>query len=353
MRVIGCVARFHAPSSHHPLSVIRRIHQSPRSSSRCHGLHIDSSRDNKMEKHDLSTNTVIDNPQAVCEKIALIRDAGPSKFQVIADFDATLTRYWVNGRRGMTSHGLLQQGNSYYDAKRQELYEYYHPLEISPAIPVEEKTSLMEEWWGKTHGLLIEGGLTFDAIKKSVADSSIAFREGVVELFEFLEEKDIPVLIFQQISSAGLADVIEEVLRQKLHRTFKNVRIVSNRMVFDDNGCLVSFKGKLIHVLNKNEHALDMAAPLHDQLGDTKGADEDTARVKLRTNVLLLGDHLGDLSMSDGLKYENRISVGFLNDNIDKSLQIYRSAFDIVYLNDAPISGVVDLVSQLFPTEAS
>ncbi|OMO73791.1 JAB1/Mov34/MPN/PAD-1 [Corchorus olitorius] len=26
--------------------------------------------------------------------------------------------------------------------------------------------------------------------------------------------------------------------------------------------------GKLIHVLNKNEHALDMAAPLHDQMGD-------------------------------------------------------------------------------------
>jgi len=41
--------------------------------------------------------------------------------------------------------------------------------------------------WGKTHELLIEGGLTYDAIKKSVANSSIAFREGVSELFEFLE----------------------------------------------------------------------------------------------------------------------------------------------------------------------
>lgn len=41
--------------------------------------------------------------------------------------------------------------------------------------------------WSKTHELLIEGGLTYDAIKKSVANSSIAFREGVTELFEFLE----------------------------------------------------------------------------------------------------------------------------------------------------------------------
>lgn len=41
--------------------------------------------------------------------------------------------------------------------------------------------------WSKTHDLLIEGGLTYDAIKNSVANSSIAFREGVTELFEFLE----------------------------------------------------------------------------------------------------------------------------------------------------------------------
>lgn len=41
--------------------------------------------------------------------------------------------------------------------------------------------------WEKTHGLLIEGGLTYDAIKKSVADATISFRDGVVQLFEFLE----------------------------------------------------------------------------------------------------------------------------------------------------------------------
>jgi len=41
--------------------------------------------------------------------------------------------------------------------------------------------------WEKTHGLLIEGGLTLEAITKSVSDAAIAFREGVVELFEYLE----------------------------------------------------------------------------------------------------------------------------------------------------------------------
>ncbi|XP_024017471.1 7-methylguanosine phosphate-specific 5'-nucleotidase isoform X2 [Morus notabilis] len=290
---------------------------------------------------------VVADPQLLDDKISAIRTAGPTKLQVIADFDATLTRYWVNGRRGTSSHGLLRQGNPEYDKKRRDLYYHYHPLEFSPTIPIDEKTKLMEEWWGKTHALLIEGGLTCDAIKQSVADSIIAFREGVAELFELLEEKDIPILIF----SAGLADIIEEVLRQKFHKSFKNVKIVSNRMVFNESGHLVAFKGKTIHSLNKNEHALEMAAPLHDQLGDVDGPTYDNSSVKTRTNVLLLGDHLGDLGMSDGLNYETRISVGFLNDNIENSLDNYRNAFDIVYLNDAPMSGVVKLVSQLWSSD--
>jgi cytosolic 5'-nucleotidase 3 len=33
----------------------------------------------------------------------------------------------------------------------------------------------------KTHGLLIEGGLTYEDIKKYVADASIAFQDGVVD----------------------------------------------------------------------------------------------------------------------------------------------------------------------------
>ncbi|CAA6663565.1 unnamed protein product [Spirodela intermedia] len=268
---------------------------------------------------------VIGDPESLAKKKAAIRDLGPAKLQVIADFDGTLTRYWIDGCRGQTSHGLLQQSDPVYDAKRQALYEYYHPLE-----------------WDKTHSLLIEGGLTYNDIQKSVSNANIAFRNGVVELFEFLEEKGVPVLVF----SAGLADIIEEVFRQKLHRSFKNIKIVSNRMVFD-NGRLVAFKGKTIHVLNKNEHALDMAAPVHEQLGEGNGSNGDNMSVKKRTNVLLLGDHTGDLGMSDGLNYENRIAIGFLNNNVEESLKTYSEAFDVVFTNDGSMHGVLQLVSQL------
>lgn len=78
----------------------------------------------------------------------------------------------------------------------------------------------------------------------------------------------------------------------------------------------MSISGRIIHVLNKNEHALEMATPLHDDDGNLVGgkniADVGAAIVQGRSNVLLLGDHLGDLGMSDGVDYDNRISVGFL-----------------------------------------
>lgn len=55
-----------------------------------------------------------------------------------------------------------------------------------------------------------------------------------------------------------------------------------------------------------------MAAPVHGNPGDPNGFMDDYSLVKKRTNVLLLGDHIGDLGMSDGLNYDNRIAVGFL-----------------------------------------
>eukprot|EP01018_Ginkgo_biloba_P010753 Gb_30867 [translate_table: standard] len=198
-------------------------------------------------------------------------------------------------------------------------------------------------WWEKTHGLLVEGGLTYAAIRNSVANSVIDFREGMIQLFDILEKNGVPILIF----SAGLADIIEEkghiqnnvrptveqVMRQKLNRNFKNVKVVSNRMVFDANGNLTGFRGKTIHVLNKNEHAIEMAAPIHDKLGSSDELDDNGASVvKDRTNVLLLGDHIGDLGMSNGLNYKNRISIAFLNDNVEKWVETYKQAFDIVLL---------------------
>lgn len=54
------------------------------------------------------------------------------------------------------------------------------------------------------------------------------FRDGYKVFFEHLAEHQIPLLIF----SAGVGDVLEEVIRQN-HVFHPNVQVISNYMDFD------------------------------------------------------------------------------------------------------------------------
>lgn len=66
------------------------------------------------------------------------------------------------------------------------------------------------------------------------ANNGVLFRDGCNDLFKLLHCHKIPLLIF----SAGLGDIIEEVLRQR-STYYDNMKVVSNFMKYDKN---VSFK---------------------------------------------------------------------------------------------------------------
>jgi hypothetical protein len=83
--------------------------------------------------------------------------------------------------------------------------------------------------------------------------------------------------------------------------------------------------GRLIHVLNKDESGIRGTSYFQE--------------VSSRSNVILLGDHLGDLRMAEGLSHEVCLTVGFLNDKAATDpvhLDIYTKSFDVVIL--APFS---------------
>ena len=65
-------------------------------------------------------------------------------------------------------------------------------------------------------------------------------------------------------------------------------------------GVLTGFKGELIHSFNKHEVSTHQP--------------EYFERNRHRTNVILMGDTLGDLRMADGLPdTKNLLTIGFLN----------------------------------------
>ncbi|KAL0992766.1 hypothetical protein UPYG_G00098110 [Umbra pygmaea] len=269
---------------------------------------------------ELSNPSVcMSDPQRVEEIIEAIQKAGPNTLQVISDFDMTLTRFAYNGKRCPTCHNILDNSKLISEEGKSQLKELlhtYYPIEIDTNRPVEEKQPLMVEWWTKAHELLVQEHIKKDLLQEAVRESDAMLREGYQLFFDHLQEHSVPLLIF----SAGIGDVLEEVIRQAgvFH---PNVNVISNYMDFDETGTLKAFKGELIHIYNKREGALLNTGHFQE--------------LKSRHNVLLLGDSLGDLTMADGVhSMENILKIGFLNDKVEERMSCYVNAYDIVLVKD-------------------
>uniref|UniRef100_A0A665TNM2 5'-nucleotidase, cytosolic IIIB n=1 Tax=Echeneis naucrates TaxID=173247 RepID=A0A665TNM2_ECHNA len=151
--------------------------------------------------------------------------------QVISDFDRTLTRFTHNGKTVATTHSKYTDYCSVFvvgSLQMKELLNTYYPIEIDSNRSAEEKLPLMVEWWTKVHELLIQQKIRKDMLTQAVKESNAMLRDGYKEFFEHLAEHQVPLLIF----SAGVGDILEEVIRQ--NQVFhSNVHIISNYMDFD------------------------------------------------------------------------------------------------------------------------
>ncbi|XP_024140183.1 7-methylguanosine phosphate-specific 5'-nucleotidase [Oryzias melastigma] len=274
----------------------------------------------KTEMPELSKGSVMmRDRRRVEETIRAMRRAGAGRLQVISDFDMTLSRFAHNGRRVPTTHNILDNRlliDEECTIKMKELLNTYYPIEIDASRSAKEKLPHMVEWWTKVHELLIEQRIRKDMLARAVKESRTMLRDGYKAFFDGLYESRVPLLIF----SAGVGDVLEEVIRQN-HVFHANVHVISNYMDFDHTGVLRAFKGQLIHTFNKREGAVTQAAALSQLQG--------------RPNVLLLGDSLGDLTMADGVSDPRHVlTVGFLNDQVEERKESYVNAFDVVLVRD-------------------
>lgn len=175
---------------------------------------------------------------------------------------------------------------------------------------MDAKITYMEEWVHKAHDLLLKYDFKRSLLPTAVRHANVAIRDGLNDLLALSEVRmcrlrllhgghvlyaawgvfsvwiltllftnrshprlspshiepppthihgmqraDVPFLVF----SAGIADVIEEVCRQQLHHPLpRNVHIVSNRMLFDEEEAgdgggdkLTGFTEPVFHVFNK------------------------------------------------------------------------------------------------------
>lgn len=265
--------------------------------------------------------------------IEQFRADGPNRLHVISDFDRTLTYGMDNGIKTPSIISMLRDGNHLSEAyarKAHALFDHYHPIEIDPALSLEQKKGAMHEWWTAHNALLLEEGLSRADLEDIVHNGYVRFRAGAAEWLDLLHKYNIPLIVF---SASGCGDAVR-MFFQKINRNYPNIYYVVNRFLFNKEGRAIGAQEPLIHTFNKDEAVL-------------AEIPEIFKAVRARHNVLLLGDSLGDAGMSNGFISATILKVGFLNDDDAQQREAYRKVFDIVLEGDGDFAMINKLTKEI------
>ncbi len=274
-------------------------------------------------------NILTTNPKKFEELKRKFKESGIEKIFILADFDRTLVKAFVNGKKVASLISVLRDENYLtpdYPDKAKALFEKYHAVEMDLDISLEEKSQLMKEWWTKHFELLIASGLNKKDLEKAVESNNLVLRDGIPKFLNTLKDNNIPLVI---LSSSGLGQEAISLYLEKKDLLSDNIHVISNSFEWDKEGKAVLVKEPIIHMLNK------------------KIGDYSIEVIKDKTNVLLLGDSLSDIEMIQGFDYENIIKIGFLNEDIDNNLERYKEAYDIVITKDSSAEYINTLLSEI------
>lgn len=299
--------------------------------------------------------------ESVMKKLNSACEDGASKLCVMADFDFTITKRWIN-------EGKTTCPSTYDVIKRSELIDKhcsdnmkalflkYWPIETDPHMSVEEKTPFIVEWLGLEMKAMKEAGLTERKLALMMETHGLVPRDHFSKFCATISNAQVPFIV----STAGLADVVEGALRGWNLYT-DNMAIIGNRFSWDpETGSLLGIKGEIVHTLNKEVSMKNFFADpssndnaTHNNNRDNGSGENATFRHP-RPNVILLGDSLGDARMTLDLDFApNVIKIGFLNDAVpDSKLEAFLSTFDIVLINEDSVDVPLALVAAICDNRA-
>lgn len=280
-------------------------------------------------------NVLIISPQKFDLTKNAMQRSGAGKAHFLVDFDRTLTKYQISGKKVPSLISILRDGNyltSDYGSKAQALFDKYHPLELDQSISIERKRDLMKQWWREHFDLLIKSGLKKGDIDSVVRSGKVELREGCPGLLKFLHGKDIPVVI---MSNSGLGNYAIEGFLKNANCYFENIHIISNQFVWDCQGRAVGILEPIMHGGGKVSILVQDYPQIFQKISERK-------------NVILIGDNESDVDMVEGFDCDNLLKIGFLNDKIEEGLETYKKVYDALILNDSSMEFVLSLSKEIF-----
>ncbi len=278
-------------------------------------------------------NIIVSNP----EKIKIIKneiiDWWKENLHIISDFDRTLTQAYSDWKYRASLISVLYEEwylSKKYQKTAQWFFAYYHPIEVDNNISIEDKKRAMEEWRTKHKILLIKEWISKQDIYKAMKSQNINLRKWSKKFFELLNKNNIPLVI---LSAWWLWTLSIEKYLKNQNSMYDNICLIGNEFVRDRDKA-VDFKKPIIHSLNKDETVIKEFPKIYEKVKDKK-------------NVILLGDSISDIQMVEWFEYNNLLKIWFLNKDVEKNIEKYKSNYDVVIINDWSMEFVNDLLDEI------
>lgn len=274
----------------------------------------------------------IHNPQKTQDIIEQIQSQWRDKVHVLSDFDRTLTKCYVDGVKVSSIISLLRSENilwESYSKAAHQLYEHYYPIEIDQSMSMAERSEQMKHWWSKHIDIIIAAGLHIKDLDKMAQSKLLQLRDGSDRLLKTLHTHNIPLVI---VSANGLwADSIDLYLQAQWYSTHDNIHIVSNTLIWDENGYARGRKEPLIHTFNKSETVVKYFPKIAEH-------------IKPRKNVILLWDSIWDAAMIDGFAHDKLLKIWFLNEDEQDNMSEYEKYFDVILTGDHDMNYIHNII---------
>jgi len=312
-------------------------------------------------------------PLLELKRQALLR-GGLRDLHVVIDFDHTITAAYTSstGEKCLECHDIIHQiGNSHNnedEMKDPRWGPFRHEIdELWAASRAGLLPGGLQEWWETFHAKMIEHGFTRAAVAAAVRTANTELRPGAREVMEFLAEHHVQTTIV----SAGIFDVIHECFVRKFGiRLWDEAVIVANTPLWgsrsagdslwtngdehDDDRLLVGWKEPVIHSRNKAE-ALNFLG-----VSEPKSNKDSPQNQSPPSNILLVGNSIGDAACLQGIYHNNSLAFSFYNENVSMNdemgyneeekakVDAYLDHYDVVILGKhSDFSHVLDFLHQM------
>lgn len=255
------------------------------------------------------------------ERMKELNTISQDNIYILTDFDGTITKDSSD-----SSWASIFKNPNVTDEFVQEctkIFEFYHKYEVDENIALQDKMSIMNQWYIKNIETLKKFGITEETISYSANNENImSFREGAKEFLREMSAKGIPIIII----SAGVGNIIQQFLINN-ECNYDNIYICSNFLEYN-NGIIIGVRSNnLIHPLNKSEDSL----PTHIK-----------SKISNKNNVLLLGNSISDIQMASSSK--NVYKIGFLDERIEERISSFKDNYDVICTDN---TSYIDLKNEI------